>query len=161
MQVHYLAREQMRAAIEDAWAVEENQSPNAGKIYSDHEAMQGRFPDSRLPLIQFLKDLFVPVMLAVGSESSVHLQHFFSHLGVSIGVPHPQMDDRGTPSYGNQMIPGRTSSQDTGATFWNELEEETELYDGREGDLLAVPWCEALKVNTCGVNMKILGFIYH
>lgn len=32
---------------------------------------------------------FVPVMLAVGSESSVHLQHFFSHLGVSIGVPHP------------------------------------------------------------------------
>ena len=60
MQVHYLAREQMRAAIEDAWAVEENQSPNAGKIYSDHEAMKGRFPDSRLPLIQFLKDLFVP-----------------------------------------------------------------------------------------------------
>ena len=70
------------------------------------------------------------------------------------------MDDRGTPSYGNQMIPDRTSSQDTGATFWNDLEEETELYDGREGDLLAVPWCEALKVNTCGVNMKILGFIY-
>ena len=28
MQVHYLSREQMRAAIEDAWAVEETPSPN-------------------------------------------------------------------------------------------------------------------------------------
>lgn len=31
----------------------------------------------------------------------------------------------------------RAAIEDTGATFWNELEEETELYDGREGDLLA------------------------
>ena len=54
-----------------------------------------------------------------------------------------------------QKIPGRPTvpeTQDTGATFWNELEEESELYDGREGDLMAAPW--SLKVNTCGTNMK-------
>ena len=55
------------------------------------------------------------------------------------------MDDRGTPSYGNQMIPGRTSSQDTGATFWNELEEETELYDGREGGFIGRSLVRSIK----------------
>lgn len=32
------------------------------------------------------------------------------------------------------------SAKDTGATFWNELEEERELYEGRETDLMGVSW---------------------
>lgn len=31
-------------------------------------------------------------------------------------------------------------AKDTGATFWNELEEERELYEGRETDLMGVSW---------------------
>ena len=39
----------------------------------------------------------------------------------------------------SHCLPGGTP-QDTGATFWNELEEETELYEGRETEIMGVTW---------------------
>lgn len=45
--------------------------------------------------------------------------------------------------------------QDTGATFWNELEEETELYEGREQDLLAAPRRATMKTDA-GVELNRL-----
>eukprot|EP00438_Fugacium_kawagutii_P022264 Skav211438 [mRNA] locus=scaffold1591:186598:187774:- [translate_table: standard] len=39
----------------------------------------------------------------------------------------------------NETVQLRILREDTGATFWNELEEETELYEGREQDLMGAP----------------------
>ena len=110
--------------------------------------------------------MFVPFGPSyAGSESS--LQHHFS--ATIEGRTPSSWGSRGwkgSQRWSQRSIPAIPKrfqrDQDTGATFWNELEEETELYDGREQDLMGVPWCEGLrKVNNCGVNMKMVGFTFY